>query len=313
MQQLLGNGVARTVAMSATDGLKRGMAVTRTGDLMRVPVGNGTLGRIFNVLGQPVDGRGPVHCESSLPIHRAAPSFIDLDTNLAIFETGIKVVDALAPYKRGGKIGLFGGAGVGKTVFIMELINNIAKAHNGVSVFGGVGERTREGNDLGGQLAVPSARLWICTAPPSSSIVGGQLAVPSARMRVGLSALTVAEYFRDVIQQDVLLFIDNIFRFVQAGSEVSTVGDYYIGTQCHCPGQFSRNARHPALGIASPRHSEPCLASSLLVPCSTPSISGSMGHACGSDGLRMANSCGSRAEIQPVAGHHRHSGARRAV
>ena len=210
--------------MSGTDGLKRGMAVTRTGDLMRVPVGNGTLGRIFNVLGQPVDGRGPVHCESSLPIHRAAPSFIDLDTNLAIFETGIKVVDSLAPYKRGGKIGLFGGAGVGKTVFIMELINNIAKAHNGVSVFGGVGERTREGNDLYTEMCDSKVIVQDNLAESKVSLVYGQMnEPPGARMRVGLSALTVAEYFRDVIQQDVLLFIDNIFRFVQAGSEVSAL------------------------------------------------------------------------------------------
>jgi F0F1-type ATP synthase beta subunit len=200
------------------------MAVTRTGDLMRVPVGNGTLGRIFNVLGQPVDGRGPVHCESSLPIHRAAPSFIDLDTNLAIFETGIKVVDALAPYKRGGKIGLFGGAGVGKTVFIMELINNIAKAHNGVSVFGGVGERTREGNDLYTEMCDSKVIVQDNLAESKVSLVYGQMnEPPGARMRVGLSALTVAEYFRDVIQQDVLLFIDNIFRFVQAGSEVAQI------------------------------------------------------------------------------------------
>jgi F-type H+-transporting ATPase subunit beta len=197
------------------------MAATPTIEFTSVPVGNGTLGRIFNVLGQPVDGRGPVHCESSLPIHRAAPSFIDLDTNLAIFETGIKVVDALAPYKRGGDIDLFGGAGVGITV---ELINNIAKAHNGVSVFGGVGERTREGNDLYTEMCDSKVIVQDNLAESKVSLVYGQMnEPPGARMRVGLSALTVAEYFRDVIQQDVLLFIDNIFRFVQAGSEVSAL------------------------------------------------------------------------------------------
>ncbi|CAN4093595.1 unnamed protein product [Withania somnifera] len=196
VRQLLGNNRVRAVAMSATDGLTRGMEVIDTGAPISVPVGGATAGRIFNVLGEPVDNLGPVDTSTTSPIHRSAPAFIRLDTKLSIFETGIKVVDLLAPYRRGGKIGLFGGAGVGKTVLIMELINNIAKAHGGVSVFGGVGERTREGNDL-------YMEMKECT-----------------RMRVGLTALTMAEYFRDVNEQDVLLFIDNIFRFVQAGSEV---------------------------------------------------------------------------------------------
>merc|ERR1712166_1136047 len=177
VQQLLGNNKVRAVSMTSTDGLKRGASVADTGAPISVPVGTGTLGRIFNVLGEPVDELGPCTSDSTLPIHRQAPAFADLDTTPSVFETGIKVVDLLAPYRRGGKIGLFGGAGVGKTVLIMELINNIARAHGGVSVFGGV----------------------------------------------GLTALTMAEYFRDVNKQDVLLFIDNIFRFVQAGAEVSAL------------------------------------------------------------------------------------------
>merc|ERR1711881_56753 len=189
-----------------------------------VPVGNMTLGRIFNVLGEPVDNMGSVEAVDSLPIHRPAPAFVELDTKLSIFETGIKVVDLLAPYRRGGKIGLFGGAGVGKTVLIMELINNIAKAHGGVSVFGGVGERTREGNDL--YMEIKESRVIIENSLSDSKValVYGQInEPPGARMRVGLTALTMAEYFRDVNKQDVLLFIDNIFRFVQAGSEVSAL------------------------------------------------------------------------------------------
>merc|ERR1712100_712382 len=187
-------------------------------------VGTGTLGRIFNVLGEPVDELGPCTSDSTLPIHRPAPSFADLDTAPSVFETGIKVVDLLAPYKRGGKIGLFGGAGVGKTVLIMELINNIAKAHGGVSVFGGVGERTREGNDLYEEMK--ESKVIDCNKLEESKValVYGQMnEPPGARMRVGLSALTMAEHFRDVNKQDVLLFIDNIFRFVQAGSEVSAL------------------------------------------------------------------------------------------
>merc|ERR1712100_203264 len=187
-------------------------------------VGTGTLGRIFNVLGEPVDELGPCTSDSTLPIHRLAPSFADLDTAPSVFETGIKVVDLLAPYRRGGKIGLFGGAGVGKTVLIMELINNIAKAHGGVSVFGGVGERTREGNDLYEEMkeskVIDSDNL---TASKVALVYGQMNEPPGARMRVGLTALTMAEYFRDVNKQDVLLFIDNIFRFVQAGSEVSAL------------------------------------------------------------------------------------------
>ncbi|XP_052620191.1 ATP synthase subunit beta, chloroplastic-like [Lactuca sativa] len=224
VQQLLGNNQVRAVAMSATDGLTRGMDVIDTGAPLSVPVGGATLGRIFNVLGEPVDNLGPVDTSTTFPIHRSAPAFIQLDTKLSIFETGIKVVDLLAPYRRGGKIGLFGGAGVGKTVLIMELINNIAKAHGGVSVFGGVGERTREGNDLYMEMK-ESGVINEKNIPESKvALVYGQMnEPPGARMRVGLTALTMAEYFRDVNEQDVLLFIDNIFRFVQAGSEVSAL------------------------------------------------------------------------------------------
>lgn len=224
VQQLLGDNVVRAVALNATDGLMRGMTVSDSGSALSVPVGSITLGRIFNVLGEPVDTFGAVTSESTLPIHRSAPAFVDLDTKLSIFETGIKVVDLLAPYRRGGKIGLFGGAGVGKTVLIMELINNIAKAHGGVSVFGGVGERTREGNDLYQEMKESKVINETSLTDSKVALVYGQMnEPPGARMRVGLTALTMAEYFRDVNNQDVLLFIDNIFRFVQAGSEVSAL------------------------------------------------------------------------------------------
>ena len=224
VQQLLGDHVVRAVSMSATDGLIRGLEVIDTGDALSVPVGEATLGRIFNVLGEPVDELGDVGTQDSLPIHRASPEFTNLDTKLSIFETGIKVVDLLAPYRRGGKIGLFGGAGVGKTVLIMELINNIAKAHGGVSVFGGVGERTREGNDLYQEMKESGVINDKNLSESKVALVYGQMnEPPGARMRVGLTALTMAEYFRDVNKQDVLLFIDNIFRFVQAGSEVSAL------------------------------------------------------------------------------------------
>jgi F-type H+/Na+-transporting ATPase subunit beta len=214
VQQLLGNNRVRAVAMSATDGLTRGMEVIDTGAPLSVPVGGATLGRIFNVLGEPVDNLGPVDTRTTSPIHRSAPAFTQLDTKLSIFETGIKVVDLLAPYRRGGKIGLFGGAGVGKTVLIMELINNIAKAHGGVSVFGGVGERTREGNDLYMEMKESGVINEQNIAESKVALVYGQMnEPPGARMRVGLTALTMAEYFRDV----------NIFRFVQAGSEVSAL------------------------------------------------------------------------------------------
>jgi len=224
VQQLLGDHCVRAVSMSATDGLMRGMDVIDNGAPLTVPVGKPTLGRIFNVLGEPVDNLGPVDSQTGSIIHRSAPAFVDLDTKLSIFETGIKVVDLLAPYRRGGKIGLFGGAGVGKTVLIMELINNIAKAHGGVSVFGGVGERTREGNDL--YMEMKESGVIRETNLPESKValVYGQMnEPPGARMRVGLTALTMAEYFRDTNKQDVLLFIDNIFRFVQAGAEVSAL------------------------------------------------------------------------------------------
>lgn len=225
VQQLLGDNRVRAVAMSSTDGLKRGAEAIDTGAPISVPVGTATLGRIFNVLGIPVDELGDIETSTTtLPIHRNAPAFIELETKPSIFETGIKVVDLLAPYRRGGKIGLFGGAGVGKTVLIMELINNIAKAHGGVSVFGGVGERTREGNDLYQEMKESGVINSKNLKESKVALVYGQMnEPPGARMRVGLTALTMAEYFRDVNKQDVLLFIDNIFRFVQAGSEVSAL------------------------------------------------------------------------------------------
>ncbi len=217
VQQLLGENRVRSVAMSSTDGIKRGMAVTNTQQPIKVPVGKATLGRILNVLGEPVDERGPIETNDYSPIHKESPSLTDQNTNTEIFETGIKVIDLLQPYQKGGKIGLFGGAGVGKTVLIMELIHNIAKSHGGVSVFGGVGERTREGNDLWNEMKESGVIDKV-------ALIYGQMnEPPGARMRVGLSALTVAEHFRDQEKQDVLLFIDNIFRFVQAGSEVSAL------------------------------------------------------------------------------------------
>ena len=224
VQQLLGDNKVRAVSMRSTDGLKRGVEALDLGAPISVPVGTPTLGRIFNVIGEPVDEQGDVSYDETLPIHRDAPAFTELETKPSIFETGIKVVDLLAPYRRGGKIGLFGGAGVGKTVLIMELINNIAKAHGGVSVFGGVGERTREGNDLYEEMKESGVINENNFAESKVALVYGQMnEPPGARMRVGLTALTMAEYFRDVNKQDVLLFIDNIFRFTQAGSEVSAL------------------------------------------------------------------------------------------
>ncbi|MEC4985393.1 MAG: F0F1 ATP synthase subunit beta [Oscillatoria sp. PMC 1068.18] len=224
VQQLLGDNQVRSVAMSGTDGLVRGMEAVDLGKPISVPVGKATLGRIFNVLGEPVDNKGPVEAEESFPIHRPAPKLTDLETKPQVFETGIKVIDLLTPYRRGGKIGLFGGAGVGKTVIMMELINNIATKHGGVSVFGGVGERTREGNDLYNEMIESNVINKDNLNESKIALVYGQMnEPPGARMRVGLSALTMAEYFRDVNKQDVLLFIDNIFRFVQAGSEVSAL------------------------------------------------------------------------------------------
>jgi F-type H+-transporting ATPase subunit beta len=217
VQQHLGDNRVRSVAMSSTDGLTRGMKVIDTGAPISVPVGDLTKGRIFNVLGEPVDQKEPPQGTPMWPIHRPAPTLTDMEVTPQVLETGIKVVDLLAPYAKGGKIGLFGGAGVGKTVIIMELINNIAKFHSGVSVFGGVGERTREGNDLYHEMMESGVINNTC-------LVYGQMnEPPGARMRVGLTALTMAEYFRDEQHQDVLLFIDNIFRFTQAGSEVSAL------------------------------------------------------------------------------------------
>ena len=224
VQQLLGDNKVRAVSMRSTDGLRRGVEAVDLGTPINVPVGVTTLGRIFNVIGEPIDEQGDVSYDETLPIHRDAPAFTELETKPSIFETGIKVVDLLAPYRRGGKIGLFGGAGVGKTVLIMELINNIAKAHGGVSVFGGVGERTREGNDLYEEMKESGVINESNFAESKVALVYGQMnEPPGARMRVGLTALTMAEYFRDVNKQDVLLFIDNIFRFTQAGSEVSAL------------------------------------------------------------------------------------------
>lgn len=224
VQQLLGDNKVRAVSMRSTDGLKRGVEAVDLGTPICVPVGTTTLGRIFNVIGEPIDEQGDVSYDETLPIHRDAPAFTELETKPSIFETGIKVVDLLAPYRRGGKIGLFGGAGVGKTVLIMELINNIAKAHGGVSVFGGVGERTREGNDLYEEMKESGVINETNFSESKVALVYGQMnEPPGARMRVGLTALTMAEYFRDVNKQDVLLFIDNIFRFTQAGSEVSAL------------------------------------------------------------------------------------------
>jgi len=224
VQYLIGENKARAICMTSTDGLKRGDTVIDTESPISVPVGKVTLGRIFNVLGEPVDECGDVKATEFYSIHRKAPAFTELDTKPSIFETGIKVVDLLAPYRRGGKIGLFGGAGVGKTVLIMELINNIAKEHGGVSVFAGVGERTREGNDLYAEMKESKVIDADNFENSKVALVYGQMnEPPGARMRVALSALTMAEYFRDKNKQDVLLFIDNIFRFVQAGSEVSTL------------------------------------------------------------------------------------------
>jgi F-type H+-transporting ATPase subunit beta len=225
VEQHLGEGRVRTVAMKPTDGLQRGMEVTDTGAPISVPVGPATLGRVLNVLGEPVDFPDkPVNAKEHWPIHRPAPTLEQQSTELKMFETGIKVIDLLEPYLQGGKIGLFGGAGVGKTVIIMELINNIAMKHGGVSVFGGVGERTREGNDLWLEFQESGVIDMKDMSKSRAALVYGQMTEPpGARLRVGLSALTVAEYFRDAENKDVLLFIDNIFRFTQAGSEVSAL------------------------------------------------------------------------------------------
>jgi F-type H+-transporting ATPase subunit beta len=221
--QHLGESTVRTIAMESTDGMTRGDEVLDTGNQIQVPVGPKTLGRIMNVIGEPVDERGPIESSEKWSIHREAPSFVDQSTETEILVTGIKVVDLLAPYSRGGKIGLFGGAGVGKTVLIMELINNIAKAHGGYSVFSGVGERTREGNDLYHEM-IESGVIDLEGDKSKCALVSGQMnEPPGARARVALTGLTCAEYFRDVEGQDVLFFVDNIFRFTQAGSEVSAL------------------------------------------------------------------------------------------
>ena len=221
--QHLGENTVRTIAMDATEGLQRGQEVQDDGDPISVPVGPETLGRIMNVIGEPIDERGPIESKKTLPIHRAAPEFVDQSTETEVLVTGIKVIDLLAPYAKGGKIGLFGGAGVGKTVLIMELINNVAKAHGGYSVFAGVGERTREGNDLYHEM-IESGVINLDGGSSKVSLVYGQMnEPPGARARVALSGLTQAEYFRDEENQDVLFFVDNIFRFTQAGSEVSAL------------------------------------------------------------------------------------------
>jgi F-type H+/Na+-transporting ATPase subunit beta len=221
--QHLGENTVRTIAMDTTEGLKRGDKVTNTGTAITVPVGPETLGRIINVIGEPIDQRGPLKTKEKWPIHRAAPAYVEQSTETEVLVTGIKVVDLLAPYSRGGKIGLFGGAGVGKTVLIMELINNVAKAHGGYSVFAGVGERTREGNDLYHEM-IESGVIKVDGPGSKAALVYGQMnEPPGARARVALSGLTLAEYFRDKEGQDVLFFVDNIFRFTQAGSEVSAL------------------------------------------------------------------------------------------
>jgi F-type H+-transporting ATPase subunit beta len=221
--QHLGESQIRAIAMDTTDGLIRGTKVVDTGEPIMMPVGPETLGRILNVIGEPVDERGPITTKSKLPIHRLAPEFVDQSTETEILVTGIKVVDLIAPYSKGGKVGLFGGAGVGKTVLIMELINNVAKAHGGFSVFAGVGERTREGNDLYHEM-IESGVIKLDGPGSKAALVYGQMnEPPGARARVALSGLTLAEYFRDQEGQDVLLFVDNIFRFTQAGSEVSAL------------------------------------------------------------------------------------------
>lgn len=224
IQQHLGDGMVRTVAMSSTEGLVRGTDAIDTGGPISVPVGNEVLGRIFNVIGEPVDNLGPIKTKKRYPIHRPAPELVDQETSAAILETGIKVVDLICPFIKGGKVGAFGGAGVGKTVVIMELINNIAKAHGGFSVFAGVGERSREGNDLYHEMCEAGVIDQKNIENSKVALVYGQMnEPPGARMRVGLTGLTLAEYFRDEQNQDVLLFIDNIFRFSQAGSEVSAL------------------------------------------------------------------------------------------
>jgi F-type H+-transporting ATPase subunit beta len=221
--QHLGENIVRTIAMDSSEGLVRGQEVTDTDSPIMVPVGPEMLGRIINVVGEPVDERGPVNAKTTLPIHRSAPEFVDQSTEAEILVTGIKVIDLIEPYPRGGKVGLFGGAGVGKTVIIMELINNIAKAHGGFSVFAGVGERTREGNDLYHEM-IESGVIQLEGEGSKAALVYGQMnEPPGARARVGLTGLTQAEYFRDVEGQDVLFFVDNIFRFTQAGSEVSAL------------------------------------------------------------------------------------------
>ncbi|MGC1479228.1 MAG: F0F1 ATP synthase subunit beta [Chthoniobacterales bacterium] len=224
VQQHLGENWVRAIAMSSTEGLKRGSSITATGAPISVPVGEGVLGRIFNVTGDPVDERGPVTFEKKYAIHRPAPSLVDQDTSAQILETGIKVIDLICPFTKGGKVGAFGGAGVGKTVVIMELINNIAKGHGGYSVFAGVGERTREGNDLYHEMSDAGVIVQDDLAKSKVALVYGQMSEPpGARLRVALTALSMAEYFRDEKNQDVLLFVDNVFRFSQAGSEVSAL------------------------------------------------------------------------------------------
>ncbi len=224
VQQHLGDGWVRAVAMSTTEGLKRGLKITDTGLPISVPVGEGVLGRIFNVTGTPVDERGPVNAVKTYPIHRPAPTLVEQSTSAEILETGIKVIDLICPFTKGGKVGAFGGAGVGKTVVIMELINNIAKEHGGYSIFAGVGERTREGNDLYWEMSEAGVINQQDLSKSKVALVYGQMnEPPGARLRVALSALAMAEYFRDEKNQDVLLFVDNVFRFSQAGSEVSAL------------------------------------------------------------------------------------------
>jgi ATP synthase F1 beta subunit len=292
VEQHLGENRVRCVGMESTDGLVRGMQVEDTGEPIKMPVGEATLGRVLNVVGKPVDKLGAVDAEDHWPIHREAPDFEAQNTEIEMFETGIKVIDLLEPYLKGGKTGLFGGAGVGKTVLIMELINNVALKHGGYSVFAGVGERTREGNDL--WLEFQESGVVDIKEPSKSkaALIYGQMTEPpGARLRVALSGLTVAEYFRDVKNQDVLLFIDNIFRFTQAGSEVSALlGRMPSAVGYQPPGDLPR-CRSAGFDLANPR-------------------SGVRGSAALPGGPIGA---GGTATLQGSAGHHRHPGHGRAV
>ena len=351
VEQHLGENRVRAVAMTATDGMQRGMSVTDTGAPISVPVGPETLGRVMNVLGEPVDFPDrPVATKERWPIHRPAPTLEDQSTELQMFETGIKVVDLLEPYLRGGKIGLFGGAGVGKTVIIMELIHNIALKHGGVSVFGGVGERTREGNDLWLEMQESGVINLEEQEKSRAALIYGQMTEPpGARLRVGLSALTVAEYFRDGEGKDVLLFIDNIFRFTQAGSEVSALLGRMPSAVGYQPtlltemGELQERITSTKKGsitsvqaiyVPADDYTDPAPATTFAHLDATTNLSRSIAelgplprgrspgvhvahprpaHHRGGALLRGARRQAGAPAIQGSAGHHRHSGNRRAL